>query len=953
MEKFIKFIILVLLTSPLIIFSQTIPGHFTGTVIDSSTGEPLTGANVMIKGTSIGTPTNIDGKFSIPKIQPGDYTLRISYIGYNAKEINVKLPSGKTLELDIKLSAVSLKGQEVEVTAQAVGQNEAINKQIQSIPIMNIVSSTKIKELPDANAAAALARLPGISVEREGGETDKIRIRGVDQNTFYVNGMRMEGSNLAAISSNMMGGLEVQKSFTPDMDADVTGGAVSVKMNEAKSGFRGDVWGRTGYNDLTGSFKIHNLSVLLSNRFFNDKLGVLLSLTYDKRDRGSEKFSGSFKTIGSAESAEVVKTTQIENASLMYSQNIRDRYGATLYMDYQLGEGKLFYQGFLAYLNWTDNVFSNSYYPYTFTGLAYNASITEGERLTFLNGIGGEHPLFGGKIDWTLFLSKSNDDIPHGLAVSANNSGGIRNANTLDSTSTWEDLFVLAQHDIDSTPLGSASINMDDNNVTEKTFSVNLTFPFVLSKAMSGFLKFGGKYRDTYREYVHKTAGSGFYQDWVDGMGIALDRLPDFGWKYANDSHFSLESFAPRDSRQELSILNQEIYYIPNFDRVNEYVKATEDTYLYHLGAERNNYWGSQYTYAGYVMASLKLGNLIDFTPGVRYEKVKYQTTGIRFFQNKAGGPIETQGLFQKTSDHSTHDDWFPMAQLKVKATDFLDIRLAYSKTVSRPSFRYLSPKIFESEGNDREYGNMDLLPQTNYNYDIYASFYSNHIGLFTIGAFYKELTDQVLNYTIIIIDPEKYGLSPSYAGKSLLQPINNKWPGWVKGLEFEWQTHFWYLPGFLDGFLLSANVTFMDSETKYPFFSFQRVWVGPPKYYESTGKDSSRTNKVIGQPDLLGNITLGYEKGGFSGRISMYYQGPTITDAQRQNKALDVTKDNLLRFDVQLSQKLFTEGLIFYLNMSNITNNPDRQYLTYFPDFLARQENYGWTADIGVRYKF
>lgn len=79
------FIIIMCLLIPLSVFSQVNSNHFIGIVTDSSTSEPLTGANVMLKGTSIGTSTNLEGKFTIQKIQPGNYVLRISYIGYNTK----------------------------------------------------------------------------------------------------------------------------------------------------------------------------------------------------------------------------------------------------------------------------------------------------------------------------------------------------------------------------------------------------------------------------------------------------------------------------------------------------------------------------------------------------------------------------------------------------------------------------------------------------------------------------------------------------------------------------------------------------------------------------------------------------------------------------------------------------------------------------------------------------
>jgi hypothetical protein len=229
---------------------------------------------------------------------------------------------------------------------------------------------------------------------------------------------------------------------------------------------------------------------------------------------------------------------------------------------------------------------------------------------------------------------------------------------------------------------------------------------------------------------------------------------------------------------------------------------------------------------------------------------------------------------------------------------------------------------------------------------------YSNHIGFFNVSLFYKKITDQVLNRTVVIINPEDYGLSTAYTGKTYSQPINNKWAGYVKGLELDWQTNFWYLPGFLSGFLLNVNFTVMSSETHYPFFVSKRVWVGPPVYYETIGKDSSRVNTIIGMPDMIANVTLGYEKGGFSGRVSFYFQGATIQQAQAANKSLDQNTDELLRFDVQLSYKIYKDNLILYWTTNNLTNYPDTQSLTYFPQFLANQQNYGWSSEIGLRYK-
>ncbi len=232
------------------------------------------------------------------------------------------------------------------ITASARGQVKAMNTQIAAKTIKNVVSEQKIRELPDANAAEALSRLPGVSVLRSGGEATSIKIRGVGTNSVYVNGMRMSGG-LGGIATSMIGGIEVSKAFMPDRDADVMGGLVDFKMREAKSGFKSEVWARTGYNGFTKSFKMHDVSALVSNRFFDDKLGVMVSLNWDRKDRGRDVLSAGYNSVGSSEDAYTILPVQINGVSLYHNETLNDRYGATLYTDYRLRNGKLYGQVFI------------------------------------------------------------------------------------------------------------------------------------------------------------------------------------------------------------------------------------------------------------------------------------------------------------------------------------------------------------------------------------------------------------------------------------------------------------------------------------------------------------------------------------------------------------------------------------------------------------------------------
>jgi Ca-activated chloride channel family protein len=135
-------------------------GQITGTIIDSLTGDPLVGANVILEGTSIGASTDINGEYKITHVPAGLHKVVAMYIGYKRQMIgSVAVKSDSSLRLDFQLPPQKIEGMAVIVTAQARGQQEAINQSLSSV-----VSESKIKESPDVNAAQAVGRLPGVSV---------------------------------------------------------------------------------------------------------------------------------------------------------------------------------------------------------------------------------------------------------------------------------------------------------------------------------------------------------------------------------------------------------------------------------------------------------------------------------------------------------------------------------------------------------------------------------------------------------------------------------------------------------------------------------------------------------------------------------------------------------------------------------------------------------------------
>ena len=239
-------------------------GGIKGTIIDAQTEDVLPFTNVILMGTSMGAAADFDGNYSIKNITPGTYTVRAKYIGYKQEEVTVEVKEGKTIICDFALSPESVLGDTLIVTAQAEGQMAAINEQLTSIPIKNVVSAAKIQELPDANAAESVGRLPGVSIIRTGGEGARVVVRGLSPqyNRVTIDGVELpsnftsndpndhktewfigskdqlslsgdRSTDLSMISSNMLGGIEVIKAITPDMDATAIGGVINFSMRKA------------------------------------------------------------------------------------------------------------------------------------------------------------------------------------------------------------------------------------------------------------------------------------------------------------------------------------------------------------------------------------------------------------------------------------------------------------------------------------------------------------------------------------------------------------------------------------------------------------------------------------------------------------------------------------------------------------------------------------------------
>ncbi len=142
------------------------------------------------------------------------------------------------------------------------------------------------------------------------------------------------------------------------------------------------------------------------------------------------------------------------------------------------------------------------------------------------------------------------------------------------------------------------------------------------------------------------------------------------------------------------------------------------------------------------------------------------------------------------------------------------------------------------------ELGNPLLKPSTAQNFDIVGTFHDNYIGLFTIDAFYKVIKNQVYNTSIYYANRAQYAQNapvpdsaflyqrfgftiPTY--QTIALNLNNPNLGFIRGIEIDWQTNFWYLPHPLNSLVLDVNYTKSGSNTAYNILT-----LNPTQVYDS-----------------------------------------------------------------------------------------------------------------------
>lgn len=489
-------------------------GTLSGVIIEEGTGETLIGASVLIKGTLKGTATDEEGRFVLRGLDPGEYTLVVSYIGYKTREIQVQIEEGETLELEIALQWEGVEGEEITITAQARGQVAAINQQLSSNTISNIVSKDRIQELPDVNAAESIGRLPGIAIQRSGGEANKVLIRGLSPkfSTITVNGVRIPSTgsddrsvDLSLVSSSMLDGIEVRKAITPDMDGDAIAGSVDLKLREAPEGLLFNVQAQGGYTQLQDYYENYKISSSVSNRVLDNKLGFIATFNADQYDRSADQLNAEYWKYRNS----VTNEYDAVNLQAVYAQenkNLRGRTGGSLLLDYKLPNGKITANTFYNRLHNEGTVRTNRIFDIRTWGRVGNSlDINESTTSIFTSALSMEQDWEWIKMEAgvsrTSSLSKTpqnyytefRPESPFSVLITDEEGTPLWPSDTLGAKPI--DVLNFVHHNDTTSLLGTTNISSLRQNETNYTAQLNLTFPFEISNSLNGYVKLGGKIR--------------------------------------------------------------------------------------------------------------------------------------------------------------------------------------------------------------------------------------------------------------------------------------------------------------------------------------------------------------------------------------------------------------------------------------------------------------------------
>ena len=936
MKHFLSFLFVLLLSVR--VFAQE-GGLVSGTVKDA-TGMTLPGAVLKLDRFNRYTVSDNNGYFEFLNVPAGSYRVEVEYLGYEPAVLEATVTAGGNAVVDFVMQEGAQEiGAVVVMGDQARGQAKALNQQKTNVNVSNVISAAQIGRFPDSNIGDALKRVPGIAMQNDQGEARNIVVRGLasELNSVTLNGNRIpsaEGDNrkvqMDVIPSDMIQTIEVNKTLTPDMDADAIGGSVDLVTRAAAGGQRISLTLLGGYNPIrtgaTGSG-----SFVYGNRFFNDRLGVVLSASYMNKDYGSDNIEAVWAQDDGG-------NVYVEEMDIRKYDVQRIRRSATLNIDWKIDSRNTIAADLM--YNWRDD--REARYRTQFKDIepVYDGSTITGYEGTVVREtkggiddrrnrtrrledqrvqsyvLSGTH-LLSPKVDmdWSLSYAKASEDRPHERYIEYVQEGLSMNEDLADTRLPYVDAPGQNYSDF---VFDKLTEQHDYTQEEEYAAKVNLRMPLSVVREQKGRLRVGLSAR-----WKNKRRSNDFYEYVPTGSMPVLSDM----------EHVVYDRPLVQGDRYVPGMFVSS-GYIGNVDLYNPSLFTPEaDPSEYMAG----NYDAGERILAGYLRWDQNITNDLMFIAGVRVENTDLDYRGNYILDEDYDNADERH-------NRNNYTNVLPGLTLKYDLNDRTVLRAAFTTALARPNYYALVPYVdIQREKREITAGNPNLKATYSYNFDLLGEYYSKSVGIVSGGFFYKRLDNFIFNYLDIDYTAEKFAAdfpgftNPIGAGEvwEYLRPMNGRSVD-MFGFEVALQRKLDFLPGrFLRNFGVMLNYTFTHSVTR--------------GIYNEDGEERTNVSLPGTAPHMV-NASLSWENSRLSVRVSLNYTAGYLDEVASEAFG-DRYYDGQLFLDANASYR-FGKYVRVFFEANNLTNQPLRYYQG-IRSRMAQLEYYKGTFNLGIKIDF
>lgn len=907
-------------------------GRIAGVVLDRSTGRPIQGVRVTIKDVADLT-TDLDGRFRSLELAPGAYSVEAARIGFRPVRIDsVEVKAGETASADFALEAVAMQLEGLEVTAEAVDRpsSEAALLRIrQAAPVVTDgISAETMSRTPDSDAADAVTRVPGVSVV----EGKFVVIRGLPEryNNTLLNGAEMVSPEptrrvvpMNVFPASLLESITTTKTARPDRPGDFTGGSVEIITKEFPDEFVMQLSVSAGYNSVT---TFEELPLVPWSGL--DFLGIddgkrSMPANPPPQAQISEAFSEQYRSVWTP-----APTTALPDVGLDFSMGgqIGDAMplGYAVSLNYSVGPSPFLGQRLFRF--YTDPEAAEDF------ALVYDEAGAEVEW----GAIGNFALRLGGASKVTLknlYIRQAEESVVSARGFEEEEGRNLQlyqvkyvQQDVVQSQLAGEHFLRFLFDSRFDWRLTGAQANRDEPDNRQSTYvnrpgeavyrlianfparyfardlrdrtaaaQGDWTLPFDLRGFDDSQFKIGGLYRIKRRTFdalqfnVFRPGGL--------GLNTAVDTLPP-------ELAFSPENLGPSKAVGPI-VMERSLELSQSYDADDNLAAA-------------------------YAMIDVPVLRWLRLVGGVRYEG-----WDLRLYP---GGKPDSSGAIQP--DQRREKSWLPSANITLKISDRMNVRVGAFRSLSRPDSREISEDEYISvTGRCSQRGNGDLQPTRIDNADVRWEFFPGIAELISISGFYKRF-DRPIVETI------------------LQQGTNNCREDFVNareavnyGGELEFRKSLDFLPAFLENLGLGGNLLLVESRVAFPAegdgSGLPVIGAYDPDL-KLAGQSAYLINGFLSYSAPSGTFTATALVNYFDDRIVRY--GQAITD-QSQFPNLEergrATVDAKVQWSPNLRWSLSASG-------KNLTNNVvELFHRSSTGPVIAESYRMGTEVKVGVGYAF